>query len=315
MRVARPLGCCVILALLLVNAAAQAEPLPEARWLSPEADRVAALTRSPGECLPAANDPDTEYLIEIGRAAFQSPLLLGGQAARGGLSCASCHVDGHANPDFFLEGLSGAPGTADVSSSIFSKVRDDGVFNPIAIPSLVGVAGKASFGTASPQPTLHAFMGSAIVEEFQGAPAPPAVLDGLAAYINGMDAAACPAAPFPLTPLRAMRDVERTLSAARAAALKGDSATADFLLVSAQAALGRIHARFPGGKTKDLADALTRLASDIGAMRNMKEKPRQLAAALDETGGRAKRLGARLQKASRHSLYDPERLRAYSGED
>ncbi len=295
-------------------AAARAE-LPEARWLSPGADRIAALTRSPGECLRPADDPDTEYLAEIGRAAFKSSVLLGGQAARGGLSCASCHVDGHANPDFFLEGLSGAPGTADVSSSIFSKVRDDGVFNPVAIPSLVGIAGKTAFGTASAQPTLHAFIGSAIAEEFQGAPAPSAVLDGLVAYINEMDAAACPSGPVALTPLRAMRDVERTLSAAREAALKGDSATADFLLVSAQAALGRIHARFPGDETMDLKDTLARLSSDIGAMRNLTTEPKTLAAALDESGERAKRLGERLQKARRHSLYDPARLRAAAGED
>lgn len=303
-------GACA--AVLLTAARAE---LPEARWLSPGADHIAALTRSPGECLRAANDPDTEYLTEVGRAAFKSPLLLGGQAARGGLSCASCHVDGRANPDFFLEGLSAAPGTADVSSSIFSKVRDDGVFNPVEIPSLIGIAGKGSFGTASPQPTLRAFIGSAILEEFQGAPTPPAVVDGLVAYINRMDAAACPAAPVPLTPRGAMGDVKRTLAAAREAALKGDSATADFLLVSAQAALGRIHSRFPGEETTALREAITRLAGDIGTMRKSRLEPKLLAAAIDVSGERAKRLGERLQKARRHSLYDPARLRASVGEE
>ncbi|OFX04627.1 MAG: hypothetical protein A3E78_05230 [Alphaproteobacteria bacterium RIFCSPHIGHO2_12_FULL_63_12] len=295
--------------------AAGAEPLPEARWLAPGANRVAALTLSPGECVSLRNNADTDYLSEIGRAAFSSPLLLGGPAARGGLSCASCHVDGRSNPNFYLEGLSGAPGTADVTSSIFSSVRDDSVFNPAPIPSLVGIGKNKSFGTRAPQPSLHAFIGSAIVEEFQGAQVPPAVLDGLVAYIAGMDAAYCPKAPSALTPRRAMDDVRRTLAAARAASAKGDEAAADFLLVSAQAALGRNHARFPGASSATLRDSLETLSGDIGSARGLMKEPQSLARALDEYSTRAKRIGKRLEKARGQSLYDPQRLRAEMGEE
>lgn len=288
---------------------------PEARWLAPGADRVAALTLSPGECVARAKSPDTDYLAEIGRAAFSSPFLLGGPAARGGLSCASCHIDGHSNPGFFLEGLSGAPGTADVTSSIFSKVRDDGVFNPVAIPSLVGIGKKSSFGTMAPKPGLHAFIGSAVADEFQGPETPKAVLDGLAAYVGRMDAAFCPRAPVAITPRRAMRDVERTLAAARDAAIRNDAATADFLLVSAQSALGRLYARFPGAEQITLRDELQRLSGDIGSMRNWLKEPETLGNALDESSKRARRLGKRLEKARGFSLYDPERLRADMGEE
>lgn len=296
----------------LVISAAHAESLAEGRWLAPGADRVAALTVTPGECLRPAAVPEAEYLSEIGRAAFSSPFLFGGQAARGGLSCASCHTDGLSNPDFFIDGLSGEPGTADVTSSIFSKVRDDGVFNPKPIPSLVGIGGKSVFGTTSPKTSLHAFIGSAVADEFQGPEPPKAVLDGLAAYVERMDAAACPSQPIALTPRRAMRDVERTLGASRDAVLRKDLATADFLLLSAQSALGRIHARFPGDGSASLRQDLQRLSSAVGAMRNLANEPESFAGALDESAKRAKRLGKRLEKARVQSLYDPERLRAYT---
>ncbi|MEX0645921.1 MAG: hypothetical protein WD076_11455, partial [Parvularculaceae bacterium] len=127
------------------------EALTEARWTAANTDLVAFLAASPGECLRKAEDAETRYRVEIGRVAFRSPLLFGGQAARAGLSCNSCHRDGRDNPDFYLEGLSSAPGTADVTSSLMSKVREDGAFNPAPIPSLVGVAAKARFGTVAPQ--------------------------------------------------------------------------------------------------------------------------------------------------------------------
>ncbi|MFZ5618205.1 MAG: hypothetical protein ACOZAA_12900 [Pseudomonadota bacterium] len=310
MRKTSPSGYCAIFALLIASAAAAAEPLPEEVWLAPKADRVAALTMTPGECVTSSVDPQAEYLAELGRAAFKSPMLLGGQAARGGLSCNSCHVDGRANPDFYLEGLSGAPGTADVSSSLFSKIRDDGVFNPLPIPTLVGVRGKSSFGTLAPKPNLRAFIGSAIIEEFQGAPTPSAILDGLVAYIETMSAAACPASPAPLTPARAMDDVRRTLAAARGAVERDDFAAADFLLVSAQSAIGRIHARFPGDDSAALRAALGELSRKVGAVRNSPRDPQAMASVIHEIDRSAVKLGKKLQRARASSLYDEKMLAA-----
>lgn len=241
--------------------------LSELAWLGPETDRLKALTERPGECLRPPTDENAAYLVEVGRAAFNSPLLFGGQAARGGLSCASCHVDGRDNPDFFLAGLSGAAGTADVTSSVFSATREDGAFNPVAIPSLVDAARKRSFGTQAPAPTIHAFVESAIAEEFQGAPPPRAVLDGLVAYVEHLDRAACLGKGAARDVRADMAEVGRILAAAIAALASNDSETADFLIVSAQSALGRIHERYRGPALAPQREWLRDLSAGLAVAR------------------------------------------------
>lgn len=296
--------------LFLSGAAAPVEPLTELRWLSPGADRVSALTASPGECLATPQDAETSSLVEIGRAAFNSPRLLGGQASRAGLSCASCHVDGRSNPDFFLEGLSREPGTADVTSSIFSQVREDGAFNPVQIPSLVGAAKKQSFGTTAPKASLHDFIGAAIADEFDASLPTKAVMDGLIAYLTALDENACPEGRTPLTPHRASADVRRVLAAADRSLEVGDDETADFLLVSAQAALGRIAARYPGKESEPLRGNLLNLSGMLGDARrgaSAAAQRQQIADALNFLGG----LTARLHKGEAASLYDPRALEAY----
>ncbi|MCB2114105.1 MAG: hypothetical protein KDD85_11235 [Parvularculaceae bacterium] len=287
---------------------ASAEGLTQARWLSPEADKVAALTLSPGECLTEPADADNAYLVEVGRAAFNSPLLMGGQAARGGLSCAACHVDGRSNPDFFLAGLSGPPGTADVTTSIFSQVRDDGEFNPVPIPTLLNAREKETFGAATRAPSLHAFISAAIVDEFQAEPPPPKVFDGLIAYIESFDAAACPDGPTAQTARRALNDAMRVAEAAKAAIGRGDYPTADFLLASCQFMLGRISERFPFKKGARLRSDLAVLSRDIGQVRKAPDSAGEKFAAIEKS---AARLGKRLHKARRISLYDPDALKDF----
>jgi hypothetical protein len=121
---------------LLLGAAADGPgvPIREARWLAPGAV-YQGLTREPSECFARPTDPAERRRAEIGRAAFRTPLLLGGQAARAGLSCASCHRNGRGNPDFLFPGLSGPPGTADITASLMSSHRGDGRFNPKPIPT------------------------------------------------------------------------------------------------------------------------------------------------------------------------------------
>lgn len=292
--------------LAIVPATAFAASLDEARWLAPGADIVSALTSSPGVCIAAPKDIDAAYKIDIGRTAFESPLLLGGQAARAGLSCASCHVDGASNPDFFLEGLSAAPGTADVTSSIFSKVREDGEFNPIAIPSLVGAGKKQSFGKTSPAPSLHAFIGSAVVDEFAAEAPAKGVLAGLVAYIEALDASACPQSPVRVTSAYAMEKVRKSVAAAERAAGEKDLETADFLLASAQIAIGRIDARFPGKRNRDIRGGLAALSKAAGKLRAGSD-----AAEFSAFQGAAANLEIRLGKRERNSLYDPDALSRY----
>ena len=82
----------------------------------------------------AARTPE----IEIGRALFRTPVLFGGPAARAGLSCNACHSNGGVNARFLLPELTDRAGHADVTSEWSSRVRGDGVANPVAIPDLGG---------------------------------------------------------------------------------------------------------------------------------------------------------------------------------
>ena len=88
--------------------------------------------RSYTECLNKTDTPQ----IKLGRIAFHSPRLLGGQAGRMGLNCNSCHVAGRDNPRFQLEPVSGKPGTVDLTHAFFNSSGFDQIVNPVPIPDL-----------------------------------------------------------------------------------------------------------------------------------------------------------------------------------
>src|SRR5829696_3684319 len=130
---------------LLLAAAGDVPELPikEARWLAPSR-LVEGLTTQPAECFQPPKAPVERTSAAIGRVAFRAPLLLGGQGARAGLSCASCHRNGRGNPHFTFPSLSGHPGTADVTSSLMSTTRGDSTFNPKPIPDLAAASFQVS---------------------------------------------------------------------------------------------------------------------------------------------------------------------------
>lgn len=109
--------------------------------------------------------------------------MLGGQAAKAGLSCASCHINGRGNPHFLLAGVSAAPGTADVTNSFFSAARGNGRFDPVAIPDLA-MPGKVARDPDTR--ALEAFIRNLIIEEFGGQEPTPAMLDALATYVRAV---------------------------------------------------------------------------------------------------------------------------------
>ncbi len=182
----------VAAAVVLGAAGPVTPPLRALRWLAPGADRVAAMTIVPSECLRLPTDPDEAWRVEVGRAAFRTPLLLGGQAARAGLTCEACHRSGRGNAVFHFEGVSGQPGTADVTSSILSSHRGDGADNPRPIPDLSGPRDALRVSQAPTGRAPEHFIDGLITEEFDGAPPPPPVLDGLAAYVRALSPQACP---------------------------------------------------------------------------------------------------------------------------
>jgi hypothetical protein len=249
----------LIAAAALVAAAAPHLPLKAARWLAPGSDPVATLGREPRECLAADG-----VSVAIGRAAFRSPLVLGGQAARAGLSCNSCHVNGHDNPHFVFPGVSGAPGTADVTHSLMSKLRGDDAFNPKPIPTLYG----------SRRTELEAFVRGLVVEEFDGPEPPRAVLAGLVDYVRALGAACGGEAEVTLA--RRLRDVDAAVEAARAAP---DAATARAMLLAARSALGLVAERFPPRRFPRQTAALRSADGELAAILALPAERRQAALA------------------------------------
>src|SRR5215213_3757635 len=188
----RPARLLILAAVLLLCGAADRPQLPirEARWLK-SSDVVADLTTLPQECIAWPADKDRRRSVAIGRALFRSPLLLGGQAARAGLSCASCHRNGRTNPHFHFPGISGDPGTADVTASLMSEHRGDGIFNPKPIPDLGGDPAKFKIARDPRRGDLKRFVNSLITEEFDGPEPSPAALDSILAYVRAASPAAC----------------------------------------------------------------------------------------------------------------------------
>ena len=228
--------------LLLCSAADQPQlPIREARWLRSPAI-LADLTRLPGECVAWPRDRAQRRSVEVGRILFRSPLLLGGQAARAGLSCSSCHRNGRTNPHFHFPGVSGDPGTADVTASIMSEHRGDGIFNPKPIPDLGGDPAKLKVkGT----PRLREFIHGLITQEFDGPEPSPAALDSVVAYVRTLSPAACPKGRGPAISLGSkLSDVDSAIALSERAYASGDPATGRDLLAAARSTLGAIDERY-----------------------------------------------------------------------
>ena len=247
-------------------AAAPSPALRAMRWLAPGADATVALTHRPTECLATPIDRETAYLVELGRAAFRTPLVLGGQAARAGIDCETCHRGGRSNPDFDFPGVSGAPGTADVTTSVLSSHRGDGIDNPKPIPNLSGPKSALKVNQDPASGGLESFIHGVVTQEFDGDEPPPAVLRGLASYVRALSPAACPAAASePVTVAGALADVRRTLQAAIAAVDHGDGASAALMVESARSQLGDIDERYAGTALAPERAALQRAAADLAS--------------------------------------------------
>ena len=282
------------------------------RWLAPGADRVRALGSTRPECLSGGHDPEQSWLIEVGRAAFRTPMLLGGQAARAGLACESCHQGGRSNPDFFFPGLSGAPGTADVTSSLFSTHRDDGIDNPRPIPDLSSRGEQDRIARYLAGPALEHFIHGQITEEFEGAEPPSAVLKGLASYVRALSPDACP--PEPRQRLRAetyFGNAQRAVRAAGAALERKDPATAAFLVQAARTQLSLIYERYDQPASARSRALLHAASFDLEAAQDAIHAgdPRvgdRLAVWLAQTPG----WQSVVEREEPQSLFNPERLAA-----
>ena len=291
-------------------AASDAPPLAEMRWLAPGADVVAALGWQPSECLADdVGDPDESLAVEIGRAAFRSPLTLGGQAARAGISCETCHRNGRSNALFQFPGVSGAPGTADVTSSLFSSHRGNGVADPKPIPDLGAPRSVLKVSQDPASAALETFIHGLVTEEFDGPEPSPAILAGLAAYVRAIDPAACEAGSSPLTANAYFTDARRAVAAARLTLERRDIAATTAMLDAARTRLGRLDERYAGLPRSQAA--LRRASADLAAVADL-VRARDPAAAgrLDAWLTASDPLRRMLGREEPRSLFNPRRLAA-----
>lgn len=159
---------------------AQEDPL---KWLPPGSTVQTTLSERPARWIRAEMEGGTMgYTARLGELAFRSPLTLGREAARRGLSCDACHPNGAANVRFFVPGASDRPGNVDVTHREFHFREDDGVTNPVNIPSLRGVRLTAPYGHDGRVASLRDFSRHVIMNEFGGPEIEPWLLDALVAY-------------------------------------------------------------------------------------------------------------------------------------
>ncbi|USG62159.1 hypothetical protein NBZ79_04110 [Sneathiella marina] len=134
-------------------------------------------------------DPSQEFSgqILLGRLLFRSPSILGEKAVRIGMSCDSCHTNGHVNTSFYIEGLSDLPGRIDVTHRFWQAGFEDNTDNPIDIPSLRNVKNKSEFGTRVIFSSLPAFTRHVIATEFAGPQATGVEINALVSYMSSLD--------------------------------------------------------------------------------------------------------------------------------
>jgi hypothetical protein len=282
-------------------------PIREARWVAPEA-RLDVLNEMPSACLAIPSDAAAFRSMMTGMAAFRTPLLLGGQAARAGMSCNSCHVNGTGNTHFRFPGLSGADGTADVTSSIMSSHRGDRVFNPKTIPDLA--TGLPQISRDPGSPALRTFIRGLVVEEFDGPEPSPATLDGLAAYVRALGGKMCRTIPSEAASSGlALTEATGILWLANAALESGDAATAALMVGSARSTLGRAYERFADPSLASERVTIERLDDDLRAIREGLGRDKQLSLEAILTWSKsAEAAKAKLAAAEPRSLYNREKL-------
>lgn len=293
-------------ALAIVSVAAVAAENPVLRamaWLAPEG-RFQALTSEPPTGIRHLNESrGRSDQIRAGEIIFHTPTLLGGQAAKAGISCASCHVNGRNNPAFRFPGVSGGPGTADVTHSFFSSHRGDGQFNPVAIPDLArpGKISRARTGA------LENFVRGLIVEEFDGAEPADATLTALAVYIRAL-CAECTVGSQNISLTLHMERARQALDSAERFQAR-EPALAYLLLSGARHQLSLIHERYAGWKLRRERKMLLALGEKLADLQKAigSDSARYGRSSADFTN-RLDKVGKKLAKSEKWSLYDRDRL-------
>ena len=236
--------------------------------------------------------------MKIGQALFNAPDLLGGQASRASISCASCHSNGRRNADFFLAGISGEPGSADVSSSFFSLARSDAKFDPKPIPDLA-LPGKINRNPGSR--ALEMFIRGLIVEEFSGAEPSAAQLTALASYVRAIKG--CAAGPS--EPRRLANDLALlriSIGGAQLLLDRGDVKGGRVLIKAARFRLGLIDERMTGPSNKSVRASLLDASHKLAELPPRGDQLTSWLIRFERT------VTPQLARNEKRSLYDPATL-------
>ena len=236
------------------------------RWSSPQTDNVTLLSTEPNECLAPHETATTAQAIAYGRLAFSSPFLLGGQAARRGLTCQACHGQGQTNKHFFVTGLSDKPGNADVTSFHFSDELGDESFNPVPIPSLSDDVEGVDFDPLKDD--LDIFVTRLITKEFTGPEPSKEVFGTLLSYIRALEDKYCDTPTLSQDKLMAHKAKIITESFSALLTEGQSQDTLNFMSAALRQEIGRLYERFPNqdsfqNELADISQSLNAKGGDI----------------------------------------------------
>lgn len=275
------------------------------RWTAP-GHEIAALSKQPSTCL--SFKPDAQADVSAGLALFNSPALLGGQAAKAGLSCGSCHANGRGNPHFLLPSLPDKAGTADVTNSFFGPARGNGVNDPVPIPDL---AMPDKISREQTDPALINFTRNLIVDEFSGKPPSAAMLNSLAAYMRAVQSCAGDAGADQRRRLDdQLAIIDAALDSAVAMHQIGDLAATAVLINGARHQLGLIHERYAAARFKQERLLLLNASKRLQAIANVSDQrklPKLLQIWRQDFD---RKLTRRLKAGETQSLYDGKQIAA-----
>lgn len=290
---------------------AREHPIGATKWLASEG-QVEALTTAPVVRLSIKSiTPAKARLFSAGESLFHTPTLLGGQAAKVGISCASCHTSGRTNVYFQFPGVSGAPGTADVTHSFFSSYRGNATLDPVPIPDLTK-SGKISHDPESPE--LEEFVRDLIVEEFDGVEPGQRVLEAISFYIRSLAAPADEKGQMQIAPLTLAMHLDRAEEAFETAVAywqDGDRNMAALLFAGARQQLRLMHERFDSDELRKEQRTIRKLGQKLGVIQRTTLSSKQLPhASLKKWANEFSSARDRLDASADESLYNPEILAA-----
>lgn len=283
----------------------------ELAWFNNINAQLAALTQRPADCVAPLDNPR----FKLGRLAFNSPRLLGGQAGRMGLSCASCHPSGRDNSDFFIEQISDKPGRADISHHFLSSHGGDAIFNPKPIPDLADVD-NLRFKNRGDIEFDH-LLTRLIEIEFDGQAPTIAVFHGLKLYLtqNSIENCQLPFQPVPRTLESDWLLIDDGLAALYDAIKSGDSATFLFVSASMRAVLERFYRFYSINPVKSLDDRLLDMSRALESLLSTTLKSdktdEQILVTLAELSTSLGKLKNDLRQREAQSFYNPKTAYGY----